>query len=407
MSPRHKHKHNAAAVGGPILTRTFLACLAVFALSIVVLAWRFVVGLGPTTGMNDGFPWGIWIAFDVVTGTALACGGFSIAILCYALNEGKYHALIRPAVLTSVLGYSLAGASVIIDLGRYWNVWKIPLIWNWNRNSVLLEVAICIMTYVVVLWIELSPAFVEVWEKQEKYPLLCRAARRVHGWLNRYLVAILALGILLPTMHQSSLGSLMLIMTSKLHKLWHTPLLPFLFLATAVLMGYAAVIFESALADEVFDRPRETKILAPLSGIMVGVLFLFLGVRFVDLALRGRLALVARLDFYSWMFLLEMALFVGAAILLLSRKRRYNPGVELISAILIMLGGSLYRFDTFLVGFQPGPGWSYFPTIPEMAVTIGFVAFEVMAYLFIVKTFPILHTGVSSHGLEAAPKPSR
>jgi Ni/Fe-hydrogenase subunit HybB-like protein len=354
--------------------------------------------------MNDGFPWGIWIAFDVVTGTALACGGYSVAILCYALNEGKYHALIRPAVLTSALGYSLAGASVIVDLGRYWNVWKIPLLWNWNRNSVLLEVAICIMTYVFVLWIELSPAFVEVWEKQEKYPLLCRAARRVHRWLNRYLVVILALGILLPTMHQSSLGSLMLIMTSKLHKLWHTPLLPLLFLATAVLMGYAAVIFESALANEVFDRPRETKILAPLSGIMVGVLFFFLGVRFVDLALRGRLALVARLDFYSWMFLLEMALFLAAALLLLSRKRRYNPGVELISAILIMLGGSLYRFDTFLVGFQPGPGWSYFPTIPEMAVTIGFVAFEVLAYLFIVKTFPILHTGVPPHGLEAAPK---
>ena len=357
--------------------------------------------------MNDGFPWGIWIAFDVVIGTALACGGFSVAILCYAFNKGKYHPLIRPAVLTSALGYSLAGASVIVDLGRYWNVWRIPLIWNWNRNSVLLEVAICIMTYVVVLWIELSPAFLEVWEKQERFPLLCRAARRVHGWLNRYLIAILALGILLPTMHQSSLGSLMLIMTSKLHKLWHTPLLPVLFLSTAILMGYAAVIFESALANEIFDRPRETKILASMSGIMVVVLFFFLGVRLVDLALRGRLGLVARLDFYSWMFLLEMALFLAPALLLLSRKGRYNPGIELISAILMMLGGSLYRFDTFLVGFNPGPGWSYFPTIPEMTVTIGFVAFEFLAYLFIVKTFPIIHTGVPPHTLgAAAPKPS-
>jgi len=399
--------HYARAVGGPILTRTFKVCLAVFAMCALVLAWRFVVGLGPTTGMNDGFPWGIWIAFDVVVGTALACGGFSIAILCYAFNKGKYHALIRPAILTSALGYTLAGASVIVDLGRYWNVWKIPLLWNWNRNSVLLEVAICIMTYVFVLWIELSPAFLEVWEKQEKYQLLCRAARRVHRWLNRYLILILALGILLPTMHQSSLGSLMLIMTTKLHKLWHTPLLPVLFLSSAILMGYAAVIFESALANEVFNRPRETKILASLSGIMVVVLFFFLGVRLVDLALRGRLGLVARLDFYSMMFLLEMALFLAPALLLLSRKRRGNPGIELISAILMMLAGSLYRFDTFLVGFRPGPGWSYFPTIPEMTVTIGFVAFEVMVYLFIVKTFPILHTGIPPHGLgAAAPKPS-
>jgi len=398
---------HASAVSGPVLTRFFKVCLAVFAMCVLVLAWRFVVGLGPTTGMNDGFPWGIWIAFDVVIGTALACGGFSVAILCYAFNNGKYHPLIRPAVLTSALGYSLAGASVIVDLGRYWNVWRIPLLWNWNRNSVLLEVALCIMTYVVVLWIELSPAFLEVWEKKEKFPLLCRAARRVHGWLNRYLIAILALGILLPTMHQSSLGSLMLIMTSKLHKLWHTPFLPVLFLSSAILMGYAAVIFESALADEVFDRPRETKILASMSGVMVAVLFFFLGVRLVDLALRGRLGLVARLDFYSWMFLLEMALFLVPALLLLSRKRRSNPGIELISAIMMMLAGSLYRFDTFLVGFRPGPGWSYFPTIPEMAVTIGFVAFEFLAYLFIVKQFPILHTGVPPHTLgAAAPKPS-
>jgi Ni/Fe-hydrogenase subunit HybB-like protein len=398
---------HASAVSGPILTRFFKVCLAVFAMCILALVWRFVVGLGPTTGMNDGFPWGIWIAFDVVVGTALACGGFSVAILCYAFNNGKYHPLIRPAVLTSALGYSLAGASVIVDLGRYWNVWRIPLLWNWNRNSVLLEVAICIMTYVVVLWIELSPAFLEVWEKQEKFPVLCRAARRVHGWLNRYLIAILALGILLPTMHQSSLGSLMLIMTSKLHKLWHTPLLPVLFLSTAMLMGYAAVIFESALADEVFDRPRETKLLASMSGIMVVVLFIFLGVRLVDLALRGRLGLIARLDFYSMMFLLEMVLFLAPALLLLSRKRRENPGIELISAILMMLAGSLYRFDTFLVGFNPGPGWSYFPTIPEMTVTIGFVAFEVMAYLFIVKQFPILHTGVPAQTLGVvAPKSS-
>jgi Ni/Fe-hydrogenase subunit HybB-like protein len=398
---------HASAVSGPIFTRFFKVCLAVFVMCILVLAWRFVVGLGPTTGMNDGFPWGIWIAFDVVIGTALACGGFSVAILCYAFNNGKYHPLIRPAVLTSALGYSLAGVSVIVDLGRYWNVWRIPLLWNWNRNSVLLEVAICIMTYVVVLWIELSPAFLEVWEKQEKFPLLCRAARRVHGWLNRYLIAILALGILLPTMHQSSLGSLMLIMVSKLHKLWHTPLLPVLFLSTAILMGYAAVIFESALANEVFDRPRETKLLSSMSGIMVVVLFFFLGVRLVDLALRGRLGLIVRLDFYSVMFLLEMVLFLAPALLLLSRKRRENPGIELISAILMMLAGSLYRFDTFLVGFNPGPGWSYFPTIPEMTVTIGFVAFEVLAYLFIVKQFPILHTGIPSRTFgAAAPKSS-
>jgi Ni/Fe-hydrogenase subunit HybB-like protein len=144
-----------------------------------------------------------------------------------------------------------------------------------------------------------------------------------------------------------------------------------------------------------------------MSGIMVIVLFFFLGLRLVDLALRGRLGLIARLDFYSVMFLMEMALFLAPALLLLSAKRRSNPGIELISAILMMLAGSLYRFDTFLVGFNPGPGWSYFPTIPEMTVTVGFVAFEVLAYLFIVKQFPILHTGILPQTLgAAAPKSS-
>ncbi|HEY7528622.1 MAG TPA: NrfD/PsrC family molybdoenzyme membrane anchor subunit, partial [Candidatus Deferrimicrobiaceae bacterium] len=151
-------------VGGPILTGTFLVSAAIFLVSVLILAWRFIVGLGPTTAMNDLYPWGIWITYDVVVGTALACGGYAVALLCYVLNKGKYHHLIRPAILTSALGYSLAGVSVIIDLGRYWNVWKVPLLWNWNRNSILLEVAICIMTYVVVLWIELAPAFLEKWE---------------------------------------------------------------------------------------------------------------------------------------------------------------------------------------------------------------------------------------------------
>jgi Ni/Fe-hydrogenase subunit HybB-like protein len=398
---------HARAVESPILTPTFKVFLAIFALCLPVIGWRFLYGLGPVTGLNDGFPWGIWITYDVVVGTALACGGFSVAILCYALNEGEYHPLVRPAVLTSALGYSLAGASVLIDLGRYWNVWKVPLLWNWNRNSVMLEVAMCIMTYVVVLWIELSPAFLEVWEDQGKYPLVCRVARPLHRWLNRFMIPILALGILLPTMHQSSLGSLMLIAGSKLHKLWHTPLLPILFLSSAILMGYAAVIFESTLADEVFDRPRETKILSHLSLTMVYVLFLYIGVRVVDLWLRGRLGLVLRFDFHSWMFLLEMALFLAPALLLLSRKWRINPGIELIAAILMMLAGSLYRFDTFLVGFRPGPGWSYFPTVPEMLVTIGLVSFEVLAYLFVVKTFPIIHSGTPAPAAGMAePKPS-
>ena len=102
---------------------------------------------------------GLWIAFDVVTGTALACGGYAVALLVYILNKGKYHPLVRPAMLTSALGYTLAGVGVGLDVGRWWNLWRVPLFfWHWNLNSVLLEVALCIMAYIVVLWLELAPA---------------------------------------------------------------------------------------------------------------------------------------------------------------------------------------------------------------------------------------------------------
>src|SRR5512134_210920 len=387
-------------VGGTILTGTFLVASAIFVVGLAVIAWRFVSGLGPTTALNDLYPWGIWIAYDVVSGTALACGGYAVALLCYVLNKGKYHPLIRPAVLTSAPGYSLAGASIVIDVGRYWNIWKVPLIWNWNRNSILLEVAMCIMAYVFVLWIELLPAFVERWEEESRLPWLRKLSLRIHPWLNRILIPLLALGILLPTMHQSSLGSLMLIAMDKLHKLWHTPMLPLLFLTSCIVMGYAAVVFESALANAVFKRARETKILASLSLVMVGVLFVFLGVRIADLVLRGRLGLIFRFDVFSFYFFLETALFLVPAVLLLNRRYRFNPGVELLCAMMMMAAGLLYRFDVYLVGFRPAPGWGYFPSIPEMFVTFGLVAFEVMAYLIVVKMFPIL--GGASHAAASA-----
>ena len=387
-------------VGGPILTGTFLVASAVFVLGLLIIAWRFVSGLGPTTALNDLYPWGIWIAYDVVSGTALACGGYAVALLCYVLNKGKYHPLIRPAILTSALGYTLAGASIVIDVGRYWNIWKVPLLWNWNRNSILLEVAMCIMAYVVVLWIEILPAFLEKWEADSRLPWLRGLSLRIHPWLNRILIPLLALGILLPTMHQSSLGSLMLIAMNKLHKLWHTPMLPLLFLLSCIVMGYAAVVFESALANAVFKRARETKILASLSMVMVGILFVFLGVRIADLVLRGRLGLIFRLDIFSFFFFLEFILFLAPAVLLLNRRYRFNPGVELLCAMMMMAAGLLYRFDVYLVGFRPAPGWGYFPSIPEMFVTFGLVAFEIMAYLIVVKMFPIL--GGASHAAACA-----
>jgi len=213
----------AEPMGGPLDTPLTRALAGLFGLATLAIAWRLIAGLGATTALNDGYPLGLWIAFDVVTGTALACGGYAIALLVYILNKGRYHPLVRPAMLTSALGYSLAGVGVLLDVGRWWLIWKVPVyFWHWNFNSALLEIALCIMSYVVVLWIELSPALLETFVDSTILPLR-RVARRLPPVIERASPFIIALGLLLPTMHQSSLGTLMLLAGSRLHPLWRTP----------------------------------------------------------------------------------------------------------------------------------------------------------------------------------------
>lgn len=380
----------AVPMGGPIATRPFRILAVTFGLAAALIVWRLFAGLGAATALSDGYPWGLWIAFDVVTGTALACGGYAMAILVYILNKGKYHPLVRSAILTSALGYTMAGISVVLDLGRPWEVWKVPLFfWSWNLNSALLEVALCIMAYVVVLWIELSPAFLERW-KAGPEGRLQRFSAKVLPFLEKYLIWIIALGMLLPTMHQSSLGSLILLTGPKLHPLWQTPLLPLLFLVSSIAMGYAAVVFESSLSTLFFRRRPETEMLAGLSGAMLPVLAAFLLLRIGDLVFRGQIQQAFVANRYAVSFWVEIALIAAPLILLASRQARRAPGNLFRAAMLMMLAGGLYRFNTYLVAYRPGDDVHYFPSVPELVITVGLVALEIMAYIVIVKMFPIL-----------------
>jgi Ni/Fe-hydrogenase subunit HybB-like protein len=377
-------------MGGPIATRPFRVLLVIFGLAAALIVWRLFAGLGAATALSDGYPWGLWIAFDVVTGTALACGGYAMAILVYILNKGKYHPLVRSAILTSALGYTMAGISVVLDLGRPWEVWKVPLFfWSWNLNSALLEVALCIMAYVVVLWIELSPAFLERW-KAGPEGRLQRFSAKVLPFLERNLIWIVALGMLLPTMHQSSLGSLILLTGPKLHPLWQTPLLPLLFLVSCIAMGYAAVVFESSLSRIFFRRRPETEMLAGLSGAILPVLAAFLLLRIGDLVFRGQIQQAFVANRYAVSFWVEIALMAAPLFLLASRQARRAPGNLFRAAMLMMLAGGLYRFNTYLVAYRPGDDVHYFPSVPEFVITVGLVALEIMAYIVIVKMFPIL-----------------
>lgn len=380
----------AQPIGGTLLTRPFKVLLLVFAVSLAIIAWRFWAGIGPVSGLSDGYPWGLWIAFDVVTGTAFACGGYAVALLVYILNRGRYHPLVRPAILTSALGYTIAGLSLAVDVGRPWNFWRVPVfVWQWNFDSALLEVALCIMSYIGVLWIEVSPAFLERLQ-DTPWARVRGAAAAISRVLDKGLVWIIALGLLLPTMHQSSLGTLMVLTGHKLHPLWQTPLLPLLFLISCIAMGYGTVVFESLLSSTAFRRPRETRMLASLSATLVVVLFLFLGARLLDLTWRGAWTEAFTSGGYSLLLCVELALFLAPALMLLSKTRRSDPGHLFRAGMLMMLAGALYRFDSVLVAFSPGEGWSYFPTVPEMTISFGLVAFEIMVYIVLVKRFPIL-----------------
>jgi Ni/Fe-hydrogenase subunit HybB-like protein len=369
----------AKPAGGKVFTGPFLFFLVITLIGAFFLAKRFIFGIGAVSTMNDGFPWGIWITYDVVVGTAFACGGYSMALLVF--NRGEYHPLVRPALLASMFGYTLAGVSVFIDIGRYWQIYNVFLPWYTNFNSVLLEVALCIAAYIAVLWIEFSPAFME-------------AKTGTKSKINKILIFFIALGILLPTMHQSSLGSVMILAGNKLSQLWWTPALPLIFLISAITMGYTVVVFESTLSAMGFNRPLETDILAKLSKVIPALLVVFLVVRFGDLLMRGQLGLAFSGDLQGNMFLLENALHILPLLILASATNRKNARMLFLSACCLMLGGLLFRFNTYLVGFDPGDGWHYFPAVGEQFITYSIIAAEILLYMLFVKKLPVL----PSHG---------
>lgn len=368
-----------APLGGPLVTPTTLILAALAAIALIILAIRFFFGLGAVTNINDGYPFGIWIAYDVVIGSAFACGGYTMALLVYIFNKGEYHPMVRPALLASLFGYTLAGASVIFDLGRYWNFWHIYWPGYAQVNSVMFEVAVCITAYIIVMWIEFAPAFLE------KFGL-----KDVKRKLSKVLFFVIALGVLLPSMHQSSLGSLLVVFGYQVHPLWQTILLPLLYLMTAVLIGFAIVIFEACLSSSGFKRPLELHLLGKLSHLMIWVLAAYLAVRLADLVVRGVLGSIFEASIEAIMFWIEMALFIAPLAILAKPTARRNPAKLFVAALCLMLAGFLLRINSFLVGYETGPGWHYFPSVPEIMVSIGMIALEVLGYIVLVRYLPIL-----------------
>lgn len=368
-----------APVGGRIWNRFTIALAALIGLAIVVLGARFYYGLGAVTNLNDGYPWGLWIAFDVVVGSALGAGGFTVAFMTYILNRGEYHRIIRPALVAALFGYVQATLAVIIDVGRYWDVWHVIVPRYAQVNSVLFEVAVCIMSYTIVLFIEFTPVVLE--------KLGWTGAKRR---LEKVLFFFIAIGVVLPTMHQSSLGTVLVVFGPQVDPIYQTNLLPILFLVSCIGMGLATVVVEGTVSALALARPFERELLGKLMRIGQILAATFLVARFVDLGIRGALPLLFTARAPAVMFWIETALFLTPVLLLGTAASRRDPQRLFVSALTMALGGIVYRLSAYLVAYDTGTGWTYFPSMGEIVVTIGLVAAEILAFIVVIKLLPVL-----------------
>jgi len=351
--------------------------LAIMAMGLYSTYVRYLHGLGAVSNMTDQFPWGFWIGFDCLCGVMLAAGGFCMVGAVYLFNVESLHSVVRPAVLTAFLGYLLFIVGLLFDLGRPWFIWH-QLIYM-NPHSVMFEVGMCVMTYTTVLFFEFLPNVFERFNL--KTPI---------KWIHKIYPILIVLGILLSTLHQSSLGSLYLIMPSKLHPFWYSPALPFFFFASAVAVGLAMTIFESTQSAKALGRQLELSVLVRLGGALLVALWVNALLRFEDFYHRGLLRQIVRPSYEAYFLWLELALSFVIPITLLSFKKvRLSPGGLYLSSIICLFGFITNRLNVSLIGFETYVGHHYMPKWTEFSVTLMIVAMGFFLFALAVKHLPI------------------
>jgi len=351
--------------------------LAIMAAGVYCTYLRFARGLGASTNLSDQFPWGLWIGFDVMCGVMLAAGGFTLTAAVHLFNIQRWHSIVRPTILTAFMGYLLVCAALMYDLGLPWNIWH-PIIMR-NPHSVMFEVAYCVMLYTAVLALEFSPIVFEHF-KWHKALLVVR----------RVMMVFVILGVILSTLHQSSLGTLYLIMPNKLHPFWYSPLLPVFFYISAIAVGLAMIIFESSMSSKHFGRELELSILKDLGRVLVVVLAIYGILRFEDLYHRGVLGMVFVSGYEQRFFLLEMFLSVIAPLgLLLIPKVRNNAQGLYLAAVLTLLGFVTNRLNVTITGSENAVGARYTPKWTEVVITAMFVALGFAIFGFVARYLPI------------------
>jgi Ni/Fe-hydrogenase subunit HybB-like protein len=381
---------------GPVAWGMLVVALAGWAVGAV----RLFTGLGPVTNLTDRFPWGIWIGIDVATGVALSAGGFTVAALAHVFHRDRYHPLARAGLLSAMLGYTFVVLGLLFDLGRYYNVWHPMMPSMWSGHSVLFEVGMCVMAYLMVLYSEFVPIATERFLGRVDLPgPLGRLNGLAEGTLRiadtafgRAMPFLVIAGVVLSCLHQSSLGSLMLIAPSKMHPLWYTPILPLLFLLSAIAVGFPVVVFESHSTARALGRRPETALIADLAKFLPPLLGIVLVMRLADLAIRDTFGHLLAIDGPALAYGAELVFGLAIPIALMSSERiRRSPRGQLTAAILVVVGVALNRIDVFLTAYTPPiDGPRYTPAVSEIVLTLGLFATLALVYRWVVTVFPVL-----------------
>lgn len=341
---------------------------------------RYFRGLGAVSNMSDQFPWGLWIGFDCLCGIMLAAGGFCISGAVYLFNVERLHVIVRPVILTAFLGYCLFIVGLLFDLGRPWFIWH-QLIYM-NPHSVMFEVGMCVMTYTTVLFFEFLPNVLERFHLT--WPLKV---------VKVVMPVLIVAGILLSTLHQSSLGSLYLIMPSKLHPFWYSPALPFFFFGSAIAVGLAMTIFESTQSAKAFGRHLELPVLVELGGALLVALWVNALLRFEDFFHRGMLPKIIQPSYEAYFLWLELILAFVIPISLLSFKKvRLSPKGLYLASLSAILGFVTNRLNVSITGFETWVGHHFVPKWTELMITVSIIAMGFFIFSMAVKYLPIFET---------------
>ncbi len=357
---------------------TFWRVVATLLITAGILAGiaRFTLGLGATTNLSDQFPWGLWIGFDFL-GIGLAAAGFTIVAAVHLFHAKEYEPIVRPAILTAFIGYLLVVLVLVIDLGRPENFWH-PLV-MWNPHSVMFEITWCVILYTTVLSLEFAPIVLE------KFGLHAPIK-----WIHTFSLPFMILGVLLSTLHQSSFGSLYLIVPNRLHALWYSPLLPVLFFISCIASGLSMVVLESLLLSRNGRNLLAPRLLANLAKMTAVALAVYLVVRVQDMLARGAYRDMTTLTYHSLAFYVEIL--VGFAIpfilLMFERVRTSRRGL-FIATVMVLTGFAANRMNTAITGLESWPTRTYFPSVLEILITLGIAAIGFSAFTILARYLPI------------------